>query len=126
MSAAVSSPVKNRDATPIVWQGRTIGELHPNGTWHKSIDARRHWARKHDAPGVQAAVWDKLRARGAVTRIEVFDKASGCTFSLSADEFEAHAVRDTLNPLDGEQLFAPRSTWSVEHPEGYQHRLALE
>ncbi len=120
-----SLPRPEKEGSPLWWQGRHIGDLLPNGTWRKVIDPRRHWCRKYDAPGIQAEVWDSLRARRLVRRIEVFDRVSGCVFHLTADDFARVAIRDTLNTLAGEQLFAPRYTWQVEHPEGYQHALQL-
>jgi hypothetical protein len=110
---------------PLVWRGLHIGELGPDGTWRKAIDSRRHWCRKHDAPGFQAEVYDGLRNRAALRSLEVFDRRTGCTFRASVEDVEVHAIRDTLNPLDGQQVFLPRHFWEVEHPEGYQYALAV-
>lgn len=107
---------ERESATPILWQGRLIGRLSRDGTWRKAITKGTQWSYKHDAPGVQAVVWDGLRPR--LQKIEVFDRRTGCTFWLSADDFDRLAERDTLNPRDGEQLFVERSCWHIVNPNG--------
>ena len=126
MLDTLSSPHERESATPILWQGRFIGRLSREGTWRKVITKGTQWSYKHDAPGVQAAVWAAIRPR--VQRVEVVDRRSGagCTLWLAADDFDRLAIRDTLNPRDGAQLFVERSYWHVEHHEGYQQRLPLE
>jgi len=115
----------DREGTALCWRGLHIGDLRPDGAWAKVIDSRRHWCRKYDAPGLQAEVYDSLRRRGVLRALAVFDRRTGCTFRASVEVVEAHGIRDTLNPLDGEQVFLPRSFWDVEHPEGYQYPLAV-
>lgn len=122
--ARIVTPSKN-GGTPLIWRGLHIGDLAPDRTWRKAIDSRRHWCRRHDAPGFQAEVYDSLRNRGALRALEVFDRRTGCTFRASVEDVEARGVRDTLNPVDGEQVFLPRHFWEVEHPEGYQYPLAV-
>lgn len=126
MRTTTSLPPRNEGARPLGWQGRQIASLTPDGTWRKSISKRNQWCYKHDAPGVQASVWDAQYARGAVQRIEVHHKPDGCVLRLSAEAFVEHAIRDTLNASDGEQLFVPREFWHVEYLEGHQFRLPLE
>jgi hypothetical protein len=119
----VPPPAQRR--SPLYWRLLHIGDLHPDGTWRKAIDSRRHWCRKHDAPGFQAEVYDHLRDRRKLGALEVFDRRTGCTFRASVEDVEAHAIRDTLNGADGEQVFLPRPFWNVEHPEGYQYPLTV-
>jgi hypothetical protein len=116
---------RQRGGTALTWRGLHIGQLGPDGTWRKAIDPSHHWCRKHDAPGFQAEVYDGLRSRGILRALEVFDRRTRCTFRASVEVVEAHGVRDTLNALDGEQVFLPRPFWDVEHPEGYQYPLAV-
>jgi hypothetical protein len=118
-------PPSGEGRSPLYWKGLHIGDLTPDGTWRKTIDSRRHWCRKHDAPGFQAEVYEEVRGRGFLRALEVFDRRSGCTFRASVEDVEGHAIRDTLNWADGEQVFLPRPFWTVEHPEGYQYPLRL-
>ena len=110
---------------PLTWRGLHIGNLMADGTWRKEINPKRHWCRKHDAPGFQAKVYDDLQRRGRLRALEVFDRRTRCIFRASVEVVEAHGIRDTLNPMDGEQVFLPRHFWDVEHPDGYQFPLAV-
>jgi hypothetical protein len=123
-SPRIVAPWKD-GGTPLIWRGLHIGDLLPGGKWWKAIDSRRHWCRKHDAPGFQAEVYDRHVSRGVLRALEVFDKRTGCTFRASVEVVEAHGIRDTLNAVDGEQVFLPRPFWDVEHPEGFQYPLAV-
>ena len=116
MSDSSSWPPEGQESTPLFWQGRLIGKLSSEGTWHKVIAKANQWSYKHDAPGLQAMVWDATRPR--VSRVEVFHKPSGCTFWLNADDFDRFAIHDTLNSSDGEQLFVNRRHWHVMNPNG--------
>lgn len=107
----------NEDGS-IIWKGRNIGTL--KGGWlRKPCSPRRGWwSWKHGGPGVQAEVWDFLRPQG----IEFINLDTGEALRLSAEEFEAQRVEDTLNPADGPQYFV---AWLGRRPQGRQLPLAL-
>lgn len=118
-------PPSGHGGTPLTWRGLHIGNLTPNDVWRKENDSRRHLCRKYDGWGFQAQVYDSLRNRGRLRALEVFDRRTRCTFRALVEVVEAHGIRDTLNPLDGEQVFLARHFWEVEHPDGYQYPLAV-
>lgn len=124
MPITVSSRQPSESATPLIWDNRHIGDLEA-GVWRKPKPKANQWCYKYDAPGIQARVFDSLAARGLVERIEVGQR-DGTTLWLTTDEFYEQAIRDTLHPAAGEQLFVPRPKWHVEYPEVYQPPLDLQ
>lgn len=125
MPTTLSSPPDTASATPVLWRDRCIAMLTDDGIYKKTITKRNQWCRRHDAPGIQAIPFDSIRRQGRVRRVEVINKVDGSRLSLSVEDFEDCAIRDTLRESDGEQLFAPAHCWHTDYSEGFQFGLDL-
>lgn len=95
---------------PLYWRGKVRGQYHIGREAYVSPRNEKHVCIKHHAWGIQKEILENLKRRRCKWIVILYQRTpehSRVAYIAKFWDFVDHGIYDTLNPMDGEQVFLP-------------------